>query len=1061
MTYGAYISKINPPKVLGIVARPRVFAYLDLCRESDVTWVCGPAGSGKTALVASYLEGRRQSCVWYKMDAGDADPATFFFCLGRAFQNFLPADANPFPVLSPEYLHGLDAFAGRFFEQILAFPEAPKLIIIDNYHEVPPNAEIHAVLSKSFASLPAGVTVVVISRELPNAKYARLRANKLLSILKPDLLKFSVEEAQSVIAALAPECSAELSALFHKHTMGWAAGLILMAEHHRLTGGVEVLPDVSTPQEILDYFASELFEQAAAVHQDFLLRTSAFNEMTADMARELTGLEGSEQILSSLNRKHFFTEVYLNGSPVFLYHPLFLEFLRSRAHSFFGAAGFRDIKRSAALIAEQHGLEDAAADLYVASEDWRGLTALLEQMAVNVMAQGRSKQLIEWLDQVPQEDLDRHPRLLYWLGIAELSLAHCSKARARFELALSLSDALGDADGVYLAWSALVDSHFFEMKDWHPLDQLILSFDDFQGRYPTIPSAATGLRVALSGFTAHVLRESPQAVIDDWRHRLDALLPLTELATRLQAGLIKSLHCIWRGDYHRNRLLLDQLCEEVRRAATPPPLPVLTLRMLEAMHFWLTAEPESCRTAVCEGVALANSSGVFVWNHHYQSCSVEIALIEGEYGEARSLLRDMGHDFSGASSLDKFYYHVLSAWTDFLQDDTASALSHLEVGHGPTMTIGARIYEGIWCLAMAQVKLRRKVYDEAPRFLERALAISQQINSKNLEFLCLIYQAQLLTELGQPGAALLALRSGMALGSDQNYRHFLWWIPSTVADMCALALRHGIEPEYARDLIRRRNLFPAVAPVDVEEWPWEITIHCLGKLEIRVQGVLVKIQKKPLELLKCIIALGGSDVKYERIADLIWPDAEGDTGLGNFKITLHRLRQLLGENALLYKDGKLSLDTRRVWLDVWAFERTALKASAQWCRAGDQQVTMELTERAMALYGGQFVKDDQEQGWLYQPREKLSRSYVAVVSFLGGRCLSSGDFERAIGVYERGVEVEPLAEILCEGLITAYSRAGYLANAIQTYRRYEGALRTNFGVQPARRLAQLISGAEV
>ena len=1055
--YSDYISRSNPPKVQGLVPRTRVFAQLDRCLEAPVAWVSGPAGSGKTALVASYLEERQLPCVWYKMDGSDADPATFFSRLGRVLQNFLPRDANPFPVLGSEYLHGLDVFASRFFEQMLAAEQIPRLLVIDNYHEVALEAEIHLVLAKSFARLPAELNFIILSRELPLAKYARLRAGKQLAVLNPDSLKFTLDEARSVIGFLAPECPEQMRAFFHEHTMGWAAGLILMVEHYRLTEGREIVPDVRTPQEILDYFASELFEQASTGHQDFLLKTSAFSEMTVGMARELTGLQSSDQILSTLNRRHFFTDLFPGCDPVYLYHPLFLEFLRCRAESSLGSGGFREIQRAAGHIAERHGLGAAAADLYVSSRDWPGLTRLLEKTAVNVIAHGFTKQLIAWLDQVPREELNRHPRLLYWLGISELSLAHCPQARAHFELALALCDGERDGEGVYLAWAAMVDSYFFEMNDWHPLEHWLFALGDFQRRYPEIPSGATGLRVALSGFTAHVLRCSPPEELNPWQERLAQQLPQTDLATRLQAGMISSLRQVWSGDYHQNRLLLDQLRGELRHAVCPPPLPVVTLKLLEAWHGLLTVDPGSCRAAISQGLALAGSSGVYVWNHHFHFCAVEIALIEGDCGEARSLLRDLGQDLGAANGLVRFSYHLLSAWVDFLQDDTASALSHLEVGHGPSLTIGSPVYQGIWCLAMAQVKLRRKAYQEAPRFIERALALSRQTGSRNLEFLSLLYQAQMLCELGYSDDALLALESGLQIGRDQNYLHFTWWIPSALADLSALALRHGIETGYVRELIRRRKLFPALPPVDLEEWPWEVTIHCLGKLEILVHGELLKIQKKPLELLKTIITLGGCDVKYERIADILWPDAEGDSGLGNFKITLHRLRQLLGESSLSFKDGKLSLDTRRVWLDVWSYERTALKASAEWCKAGNAGVTLGLTERARSLYRGQFIADDLEQGWLYPQREKLSRSYIAIVAYLGEHYLSEGNLEQAITLYEKAVELEPLAELLYEGLIKAYNTVGYQSHATQTYRRYESSLWENLRVQPAKRLTQLVA----
>jgi LuxR family transcriptional regulator, maltose regulon positive regulatory protein len=244
-------------------------------------------------------------------------------------------------------------------------------------------------------------------------------------------------------------------------------------------------------------------------------------------------------------------------------------------------------------------------------------------------------------------------------------------------------------------------------------------------------------------------------------------------------------------------------------------------------------------------------------------------------------------------------------------------------------------------------------------------------------------------------------------------------------------------------------------------WPWEVTIHCLGKMEVRVHGELVQIQKKPLDLLKSIIALGSVEVKCERIVDLHWPEAEGDVGMSNLKVTLHRLRNLLGEGSILLKDGRLSLNNRKVWLDAWAFERLCLKSAVEWCKEGVLGVTQKLTHRAMSLYEGScFAEDDQEQKWCQRQREKLSRSYVAVVNFLGSRYLAAGDTTGAIATYQKGLEAEPLAESFYEGLIKACLVAGYRAQAAQVYRRYENRWSEDFGARPAKPLDQMIAETE-
>jgi LuxR family maltose regulon positive regulatory protein len=66
------------------------------------------------------------------------------------------------------------------------------------------------------------------------------------------------------------------------------------------------------------------------------------------------------------------------------------------------------------------------------------------------------------------------------------------------------------------------------------------------------------------------------------------------------------------------------------------------------------------------------------------------------------------------------------------------------------------------------------------------------------------------------------------------------------------------------------------------------------------------------------IAGGARQVGSETLAEWLWPDADGDTAAASFKVSLHRLRKLLGrDDAVLLHDGKVSLNERMCWLDVW------------------------------------------------------------------------------------------------------------------------------------------------
>ena len=94
------IAKINRPASSGAFARTRLLAMLDDCRERPVVWISGPAGSGKTTLVASYLDERKLPCLWYQADESDGDIASFFYYLGMAAQRAAPRNRKPLPFLT-------------------------------------------------------------------------------------------------------------------------------------------------------------------------------------------------------------------------------------------------------------------------------------------------------------------------------------------------------------------------------------------------------------------------------------------------------------------------------------------------------------------------------------------------------------------------------------------------------------------------------------------------------------------------------------------------------------------------------------------------------------------------------------------------------------------------------------------------------------------------------------------------------------------------------------------------------------------------------------------------
>ena len=211
----------------GLVPRPRLMGRLDEGLARGLVLVCGPAGYGKTVLLADWTRHGGPPVAWLSLDAGDNDPARFWRHAVAALDRARPGIGDRVaPLLGPP---APSSFQGLITALINELTTDQALLILDDYHVIG-SQQVHDSLAFLVEHRPAGICVVLASRSDPPLALARMRARDQLTEIREAELRFTPAEAAELLRHAASALPDTSVAALAARTEGWAAGLQLAVQ---------------------------------------------------------------------------------------------------------------------------------------------------------------------------------------------------------------------------------------------------------------------------------------------------------------------------------------------------------------------------------------------------------------------------------------------------------------------------------------------------------------------------------------------------------------------------------------------------------------------------------------------------------------------------------------------------------------------------------------------------------------------------------------------------------------------------------------------------------------
>ena len=444
-------AKVVPPsRSRQLLHRSRLVDFLHDHIDRRLIIVSAPTGYGKTSLLIDFAYETTLPVCWYSLEPLDRDPQVFLEYLIASIRTRFPTvgERAEKALTRGTTTENFDAVLSTLTSEIQKNVSGRLIIAFDDYHHVAEAGAINRLINLLLARFPRQVHLIIASRTVPmKLNLAPLQTHQQVVSLGMDELQFTTEELHAFVRQnYQMDLSREQASELARRTEGWIAGILLTTP--LLWPGLyqQFIRDQGTPEDIFGCLASETVEHLPVELQRFLLEVSIFNRIEIATCNAVLELTNAEEFLRAIEVRNLFLVRLADeaGKAVYRFHTLFHEFLRRRL-SKTDPTRWRTLnQRAAEFFAVRDGHIGQAIAHYLAAELFEEAARLIEQIAPSTFDAGRWTSLAAWIDALPIQILENHPRLIVMRGMVFAEMGKNIEAENAYARAIQLYQARKD-----------------------------------------------------------------------------------------------------------------------------------------------------------------------------------------------------------------------------------------------------------------------------------------------------------------------------------------------------------------------------------------------------------------------------------------------------------------------------------------------------------------------------------------------------------------------------------------------------------------------------------------